>query len=535
MTTATVYLLTPEIVLIAAAVAIYLGGAFSEARQAWSWIAGIAVLLAAAALVAQPPSALVSGPLNLDALAWCGRWLALAFGALFVLLAFRPLPLDGASEYLGSLLLTIAGLMLVAEAGDLVLLFVSLELISIPTYVLLYLGRHDAQSQESTVKYFFLSVLSSAILLYGFSFLYGIGGSTELGVIRAVLANATALPAGFQAFTKVALALIFAGLCFRITAVPFHFYAPDVYQGTTYPNAALLSVIPKAAGLVAMTRLLVVAMPGLEPYGWHAVLVVSILTMTLGNVLALWQDDLRRLLAYSSIAHAGYMLIGLAVGLATGNAPGSWNGVAAMGFYLVPYAVATLGAFAVLEHLGRPQRRLHGVEELAGLGRTRPAAAAVLAAFLFSLTGVPGLAGFWGKFWLFGSALNVDGRAADENMQWWFTGLAIAGVLNAAVAAAYYLRLVAVMYFRTPLATPRAQGSAGAWWAAVACAVLVVLMGLCPGPLMREANYASQRLQAASRVGPLSPPSQETKPPPQSAPRLGVAAHPTTILYGASP
>ena len=332
-------------------------------------------------------------------------------------------------------------------------------------------------------------MLSSAILLYGFSFLYGVAGSTDLAAVRAVLGNAAVLPTGFAALSKLAMALMFAGLCFKIAAVPFHFYAPDVYQGTTYPNAALLSVVPKAAGLVAMVRLLVMAMPGMEPYSWRVVLAVSLLTMTLGNVLALWQDDLRRLLAYSSIAQAGYMLIGLAVGLATGNAPGPWNGVAALGFYLVAYAAATIGAFAVLEHLGRPDRRLDGVEELAGLGRTRPLAAALLAVFMFSLAGVPPLAGFWGKLLVFGSALNVGGAAgAEGSLQWWFTGLAIVGVINAAVAAAYYLRVVAVMYFRTPLATPRAQGGAGAWWAAVACALLVVGIGLYPGPLMRVAN-----------------------------------------------
>ena len=157
--------------------------------------------------------------------------------------------------------------------------------------------------------------------------------------------------------------------------MPFHFYAPDVYQGTTHPNAALLSVVPKAAGLVAMVRILVIAMPGMEPYSWRIVLVVSVLTMTFGNVMALWQDDLRRLLAYSSIAHAGYMLIGLAVGLADRRRPGRWNGMAALWFYLVAYAAATIGAFAVLEHLGRADRRIDAVEEWpawGGLGRWRP-------------------------------------------------------------------------------------------------------------------------------------------------------------------
>jgi NADH-quinone oxidoreductase subunit N len=498
MTTATIHLLTPEIVLIVAAVAIYMGGVFSSERRAWSWIAGGALALAAVALWTQHGPAGVSGPLNLDALAWFMRWLALAFGGLLVLSAARPLESNGTSEYVGSLLLTIAGLMLVAGADEMVLLFVGLELISIPTYLLLYLGRSDVPCQESTVKYFFLSVLSSAILLYGLSFLYGVAGATVLPDIRAALGDASQ-PAGFVSLSKLAMALILAGLCFKITAVPFHFYAPDVYQGASYPNAALLSVVPKAAGLIALVRLLVVAMPGMGPYAWQAVLVVSVLTMTLGNILALWQDDLRRLLAYSSIANAGYILIGLAVALADGDAAGPWNGVSALAFYLAAYAAATIGAFAVLEHLGQPGRRIEGVEELAGLGRTRPLAAALLALFMFSLTGVPPLAGFFGKLMVFGSALSAGG--------WCFTTLAIVGGLNAAVAAAYYLRVVAVMVFRTPLATPRAQGGAGPWWAALICALAVLAIGVSPGTLILEND------RPGSQAGGDRPTMQEVQPP----------------------
>jgi NADH-quinone oxidoreductase subunit N len=546
MTLATIYLLTPEIVLIAAAVAIYLGGAFSAAERPWRWIAAVAVSAAAVALWFQEGPTTAAAPLNFDTLAWHARWLALGFGAILVLMSWRPLGSGGTPEYVGSLLLTVAGLMLVSGASELVLLFVGLELISIPTYVLLYLGRRDVACQESAAKYFFLSVLSSAILLYGFSFLYGIAGSTNLTDISGALERiagpskmidvvsfregavaqlpglhdvslprdgAAALPTEFIALAKLAMVLCFAGLCFKITAAPFHFYAPDVYQGTTYPNAAVLSVLPKAAALVALVRILVIAMPHMEPYSWRVVLVVSVLTMTLGNVMALWQDNLRRLLAYSSIAHTGYMLIGLAVGLAARHATGSFNGVAALGFYLVAYAAATIGAFALLEHLGGPGHRLDGVEELAGLGRTRPLAAAVLAVCLFSLAGVPPLAGFWGKLLLFGSALNVGGeQGAPEGLWFWFVALAAIGVVNAAVAAAYYLRIVAVMYFRTPLATPRAEGGAGAWWAAVACALLVIGIGLSLGPLMRETNRAVPDRFA------------ENVPPPQSAPSPGVAA-----------
>ncbi len=513
ITTTTLYCLTPEIVLIVAAVAIYLGGAFSTAQRSWRWIAAVAILLAAVALRSQDGPAAAGGPLNLDALAWHGRWLALGLGALLVLLTWRPLVTGGTPEYAGSLLLTAAGLMLVSGAGDLVLLFVGLELISIPTYVLLCLGRRDVACQESAAKYFFLSVLSSAILLYGFSFLYGVAGSTALADVRTALDGSRTLPAGFAALAKLAMVLTFAGLCFKIAAVPFHFYAPDVYQGTTHPNAAVLSVVPKAAGLVAIVRILLIGMPEMGPYAWRVALLISVLTMTLGNAMALWQDDLRRLLAYSSIAHTGYMLIGLAAALATGNSAGSWNGSAALWFYLAVYAAATIGAFALLEHLGRPDRRIDGVEELAGLGRTRPLAAAVLAVCLFSLAGVPPLAGFWGKLFLFGSALSVDGGSGDQGDLWpWFLGLAVVGVLNAAVAAAYYLRIVAVMYFRTPLATPRAQGGAGAWWAAVVCALLVVGVGVYPGPLMSESNQA------------VSVDFGRDRPPRQSAPRPGVAA-----------
>jgi NADH-quinone oxidoreductase subunit N len=483
----------PEITLIVAAVAIYMGGAFVATRSVWRWIAGGAVLLAAGVLWRQHNLPGLEPPFCFDHLALFGRWLVLGMG--FALLGMRRG--DTEPECVGSLLLTVAGGMLVAAAGNLVLLFVALELVSIPTYVLLYLGRRDAASQESAAKYFFLSVLASAVLLYGMSFLYGATGSIELTSPKTA--------SGLAPLARIAMVMIFAGLCFKIAAVPFHFYAPDVYQGATHSNAALLSTVPKAAGLLAMLRILIVAAPGLEPYAWKIVLAVSVLTMTFGNVLALWQDDLRRLLAYSSIAQSGYMLMALAVALAGGAGATAWDGVASLGFYLVVYAAATIGAFAVLqhlgredrtdhrgqagkpvllEHLGRTDRSLDGVDELAGLGATRPGAAAVLTVCLLSLTGVPPLAGFWGKLMVFGSALSVEPAAgAGAEMRWWFAVAAVIGVLNAAVAAAYYLRLAAVMYFRTPLATPRAEGGRGAWWAAVACAAAVVALGIYPGVL----------------------------------------------------
>ncbi|MCE5268339.1 MAG: NADH-quinone oxidoreductase subunit N [Planctomycetaceae bacterium] len=516
MTTATLRLLMPEIVLVAVAVAIYLAGAFWNGRRAWSWIAGAALLASAAILWAQTSETDAGGPLRIDALAWFTRWLALGLGALLALLSSRPLTAGGTSEYVGSLLLTVAGLMLVASAADLVLLFVALELISIPTYLLLYLGRSDVARRESAAKYFFLSVLSSAILLYGFSFLCGVAGFarsagtphaiTEFAAVHAALDGASGAGQGIAltAFAKLAMVLVFAGLSFRVTAVPFHFYAPDVYQGTTHPNAALLSLVPKAAGLVAMVRILVDAMPAMAPHAWQMVLVVSLLTMTVANVMALWQDDFRRLLAYSSISQAGYMLLALAVALAGGRESGEWDGLATLWFYVVVYALATLGAFAIAEHLGGPNRRVDGIDELAGLGRTRPMAGAMMAVCMLSLTGVPPLAGFWGKLLVFGGALNTGAGVVGQivnlpsqvnnlphGTQWWFIAAAVIGVLNAAVAAAYYLRVVAMLYFRTPSTTLRPEGGRGPWFAAVLCTLLLIAAGVYPGPLLRTTTEAA--------------------------------------------
>jgi NADH-quinone oxidoreductase subunit N len=413
------------------------------------------------------------------------RWLALAMGLLLVLAASHRREHD-APEYIGSLLLSVVGLMLLACADELVLLFLALELISIPTYIVLYLGRHDAASQEATAKYFFLGVLASALLLYGLAFLYGTTGSTSLPAISAHLSECACVADGRAVLAGVALVLIFAGLGFKIAVAPFHFYAADVYQGTTNLNAGLLSVVPKIAGMVALVRLVVISMPGTEAYGWRIAMAVAALTMTYGNVLALWQDNLRRLLAYSSIAQAGTMLIGLAVGLASSGAT-RWDGVGGLLFYLCVYTIATLGTFAALVYLGREDHELSGVDELAGLGRTRPGIALLIAVFMFSLAGIPPLAGFWGKLTIFASALSVD--AGDLRV--WFIGLAVLGVLNAAVAAAYYLRVVAVMYFRSPLATPKPQGGLGAWTTAVVCAMLVVAIGLWSGPLLRASYRAS--------------------------------------------
>lgn len=523
MSTETVYLLLPEIILVLFATAIYLGGAFTSARDGWSWLAIAGLALAGAALYQQhhyegvqaalTPGGVgvISGPIVIDLFSYTLRWLALATGFVFVMTSNPISKTNLGPEYVGSLVLIIVGLMLISASSDLVMTFLGLELVSIPTYVVLYIGRNDQASQEAATKYFFLSVLSSSLLLYGLSFLYGASGSTQITEICQALLAATGPNKDTSPLVLFALVLVVAGLCFRLTAVPFHFYAPDVYQGTSNPNAGVLAVIPKIAGLAALVRLAVVGMPGMERIGWQLALALAILTMTVGNLVALWQNNIRRLLAYSSIAHAGYMLIGLAVSFAAAGGATSaanYDGVGSTLFYLMVYALATAGSFAALSYLSGPTKQVDGLDELAGIGLSHPRTAFALAVFMFSLTGLPPLAGFWGKFSLLSGALSIDAPSLTQEagpLRPWFIALAVAGVVNAAISAAYYLRVISVMYFRAPLTSPSAQGGAGPAAATFVCAVLVIGAGLNPGLLMEHSNQASHSARTAFQPAPAKP------------------------------
>lgn len=512
--------LLPEISLIALAMWIYIGGTIATQRQWWSWFSLAAYVVVGFMLykqdlimwpyLSETGGGSVSGPLVIDYLGHATRWIAVAMGFIFTLMSSRLIGRRTASEFLATLMLLVVGVMIVARANDLVLMFLGLELVSIPTYVLLFLGRSDRNSAEATTKYFFLSILSSAVLLYGFSFLYGMAGTTVLmGTegnpgIREILGTMTQseVADGLGRFAPFALILILAGLGFRLAAVPFHFYAPDVYQGTTNANAGLLTVAPKIVGIVGIVRLIVATMPLSAHLGWQLVIVLSILTMTIGNVAALWQKNLRRLMAYSSIAHAGYMLIGLTVALASRNQGLVENGgVAAMYLYLLVYVVASAGIFAALSFLSSEDREVNTLDDISGVASRHPAIAGAVALFMFSLAGIPPLAGFWGKFSLFGGAIsaaaNVD-HAATSN---WLIALAIVGVLNAAIAAAYYLRVIATMYFYS---SSRENDARGGWEPAVAtalCAFAVVALGVLPGSIMKTSRLAEQSALAGTHDG----------------------------------
>lgn len=505
--------------LLVAACLFFLWGSGGGNRRASGWLATAAILLAALFLLRNELQFVlanrgISGGLGTSALggerlvvydqmSFVFQWFFLLLGAVLTASVPREqVESDDAPEFFGLVLTLIAGLLLVASANELILLFLSLELISIPTYVLLYMGRRDAASQEAATKYFLLSVLSAAVLLYGFSFLYGLTGTTNLTVMRSVLHDSYS-PAAFDLppphgglrgsrLGLLAVVLIFAGLGFKLAAVPFHFYAPDVYQGTTAWNAGLLSVAPKAAGLVALVRIASQTMVGYEDSAQTVALILALFTMTVGNVLALMQNNIRRLLAYSGIAHAGYMLVGLSAGFWDAGHPidrldpdfGLPGGLQAALFYLMAYCLVTAGLFALLVYLAKPGRQVEHVEDLLGLARSHPAVAIAAAVFLFSLAGIPPLPGFWAKLGVFSAALSVRQEIPPYLPREAWVYLAVIGVVNAAIGAVYYLRIVAVMFFYDPLVPQQPSGGRSALNAGLWAAVLTVVVGLQTGAVL---------------------------------------------------
>jgi NADH-quinone oxidoreductase subunit N len=511
--------LLPELVLLATACLLFLGGTFRRDRHVWGGVAllGLAAAgatLALASVAPLKPDLLYASPVLGDGFALWFTVLALAGVFVLVLASWDEVPDAVAAEYHACLLLIAAGLALTASANELVTLFVGLELVSIPTYILLYLPRLDNPAREAAMKYFLLSVFSSALLLFGFSYLYGLAGTTNMPALVEALSRPVSQPeAALPRVTLVALVMIVAGLGFRLTVVPFHFYAPDVYQGTPTCAAAMLAFVPKVAGFAALLRLL-----GYVPYAVnvgdpvgvelrpilggafsdkllggqvpHLLWVLAVITMTLGNVLALLQDNVKRMLAYSSVAHAGYMLMGLVVARFQPAGSGTVfpSGVEAVMFYLAAYGAMTIGAFTVLGVLSRPGRPVETVDDLAGLSRSHPGMALMMLGFLLSLIGVPFLAGFWGKLWLFLGAVAV--RPEHDMSAWMLRGLALIAAVNAAIGAWYYLRIAAVMYLRNPL-KPLERVSHWPGLAALALCLLVTLAaGVYPGPLLATVRAA---------------------------------------------
>ncbi|MEX2146246.1 MAG: NADH-quinone oxidoreductase subunit N [Candidatus Rokuibacteriota bacterium] len=392
--------------------------------------------------------------------------------ALAVLLSMDYLRRNGveSGEYYALVLFSMAGMMLLASAGDLIVVFLAIELMSLSLYVLAGLFKTRLASGEASMKYFLLGAFASSFLLYGIALVYGATGSTSFDRIAAALPPGRALDALFL----VGLALLLVGFGFKISSVPFHSWAPDVYQGAPTSVTAFIATGSKAAAFAAMMRLLFVALRSAQP-DWSALLwVVAAVTMTVGNVVAIAQSNFKRLLAYSSIAHVGYMLVGVVAG--------GTLGAGSVLFYLLAYTFTTAGTFGVIALCERAGEEAVDVGDYAGLARRHPLLAATLALFLLSLVGIPPLAGFVGKFYLFGAAVRSG-----------YVWLAVVGVLNSAVAAYYYLRVIVYMYMREPdgSSTPAVYAPSFAGGLALAISLAgIVLLGLMPAPFVDLAQSA---------------------------------------------
>jgi NADH-quinone oxidoreductase subunit N len=405
------------------------------------------------------------------------RVLVMVVGILTVLPSYGFLARQDAetSEYHALLLFSIAGQGLMAVSNDLIMVFIGLEISSIASYVLAGYLRDDKRANEASLKYFLLGSFATAFFLYGVALIYGTTGSLNLSTVRAAVSTQNAPN---LIFTGVAAALMFVGLGFKVSASPFQIWAPDVYQGAPTPVAAFLSAGPKAAAFAVFLRIFMTAF---EPIGgsWQKLVWISaLLSMTIGNFAALLQNNVKRLLAYSSIAHAGYVLVALA--------SRSDAGAAAAMFYLAAYAFMNIGAFAVVSHLSGKGERYLGVDDFAGLAQKQPLTAAMLSIFMLSLIGVPLTGGFFGKFYIFKAAL-------QQHLVW----LTVLGLLNSAVAAFYYLRILVVMYMHEPgeAASEAPPLSPGLATALILPALATLFLGIYPTWVLNFAGKSSNLMR----------------------------------------
>ena len=467
----------PEILLtLAGTVIMFLEALRPEGKKSNAGVFAIVALVMAlpAALMATPGPAF-QGMLVVDGMATFFRTLVIVVGLLMVFSSTDYLRREKqeTGEYYALVLFSIVGQCVMVTANELIMIFIGLEISSIASYILAGYLRDDARNNESALKYFLLGSFATAFLLYGVAWIYGATGSTNLTEIRRALTSGAAPP---EAMIGVAAALIFVGLAFKISAAPFQGWAPDVYQGAPAPVSAFLTVGPKAAAFAVLMRVFLGSLETASAHWMPAIWVCALATMVVGNFAAIMQSNIKRLLAYSSIAHAGYVLVAVAANSGTGSA--------AVMFYLAAYAFTNIGAFAVVTYFGRAGEKYVATDDFAGLAQRQPAMAAMFTIFLLSLIGVPLTGGFFGKFYIFKAAL-------DANLIW----LTVLGLLNSAVAAYYYLRILVVMYMREPGESVEKLPPAGALLqiAVYGSAVGTVLLGIFPSLVLDFANRAALR------------------------------------------
>jgi NADH-quinone oxidoreductase subunit N len=474
--------LTPAVIVALTGMAVLLAQAFAgrdrDAPVTGLSLAGLLAALASVVLLASGRGlgTTVGGSYAADAFALFFQALLLALAVVVVLLAPGYLRATGmpGGEFHALLMFCVVGMLGMVSCLELVSLFVALEIMSVSLYAMAGLHRDRLESQESAMKYFITGAFSSAFLLYGIALLYGVSGSTLLVRISGAVASRASGDAALLPVLGVGLLLV--GFGFKVASVPFHMWAPDVYEGAPTIVTAVMAAGVKAAAFGGLMRVLLQAVPALASDWRPAIAVLALLTMVVGNLAALAQTNVKRMLAYSSVAHAGYLLTALVA------APG--QGAEAVLFYLVAYGAVNLGGFGMLAVLARDGREPLSLDDLAGLSQRRPVLAAAMTVFLISLTGVPVSAGFVGKFYLFTAAVNAG-----------YVTLAIVGVLASVVSAYYYLRVVVAMFMREPVGDDT-WGRVGVLPAAgLAVAAATVLgLGIYPAPVLDWARIAVRSL-----------------------------------------
>jgi NADH-quinone oxidoreductase subunit N len=464
----------PELTLAVGALALLMLGVFSKPEQGERvlWLA-LAVLVLAGIFVARGEGsvALFNRTFIVDPYARMLDMLTL-IGAAVALVLSRDFWLDAGGvkfEYPVLLLFAAAGMLVMVSANDLITLYVGLELQSLSLYVVAAFKRDSARSSEAGLKYFVLGALSSGMLLYGASLIYGFTGSTQFTEIAAAVQ-----PSNVNLGLIFGLVFLLAGLAFKISAVPFHMWTPDVYEGAPTPVTAFFAAAPKVAAMALTIRVVISAFPAVTTQWQQIVIFLAIASMALGSFAAIGQHNIKRLMAYSSIGHMGYALVGLAAGTA--------DGVQGVIIYLAIYLVMTLGTFACILALRRDGKMVEEISQLSGLSRTSPMMALMLAVLLFSLAGIPPLAGFFAKFYVFLAAIEAG-----------LYVLAVVGVLLSVVGAYYYLRIVKIMYFDEPAERfePMPKILAGVLGAS---GVLILLYFVYPAPLVSAAEVAAKSL-----------------------------------------
>ena len=505
---------TAEIALAVLAIVIYVGGLIFNGRAVWAWMAMGGIIVAAVA-TASPNTGLTDAPsstwqkgatagLSSSAgrelpqdtagqassgtqdFAVAVRWIGLALGGLLLVATSLPPKSPAASTFTGSILMAVAGVLLVGRADGLVLSFLGLELVGFASWTLLVFGPSGETKPRDAARYLLLNVIGAGVLFYGLGFLLCTAGSSELTAIRDRLSQLVAdAPEGPILLAKIGLVLILAGLGLKIAAPAFHFHRPRA-DLACWPASGMVSVVPLTAVMIVLIRVVALGSEPLGPLACRITLLLAMAAMTAGNLMAFVQTNPCRLLVYSSLAQAGYLLIGPAVAMAghSTTRPG-WSGVGTLLFGLPVFAAATIGLFAALGCLGRGGNRIEHVEQLAGLAWTEGVRRRVLAwsigVFMFSLAGIGPLAGFWARLLSLAGMLSTGG--AGPEMQSWLAVAAAVCIINSAVASVYYLKVVAVIFFRTPLGTPQIESeSDGPFLAAVCSALVIVAVGLYPGP-----------------------------------------------------